>query len=271
MGTIPRDLGGDVARIARDVSFNQSSIESINQGGEIDSNTISAPVLTASLVLSEAPIVPNTLELTRVSDGHLYTPNVDYWQEGHGFQNLRIPAGTPLTAEYLREDLISNGHVILINGSRFPQRANLNITGDFLATDNAEDDTTEIMLPGITDPEGSSTLELDNDWTATTPAVYYKDRGRVYLQGVIADGTTTTGTTLFTLPAGYWPAYEVWLVALSDTGPVRLDVATDGTVNIGPTAPGNTWLSLDGLSFRPGLSTGRYPRVDLYPPFYPRR
>lgn len=274
---IPRDLGVQVARIARDVSFNQVSGETMNQGGEFESGFVRAPGVGESLELSEAPLVANTLELLRASDGQPYRPNVDYWQEPHGFQNLRMPAGTVLTAEYLREDLASSGHAIYINGVRLPQRGSLRITGDVVGVDNPEEDATEALLSGESQPETASPLGLDNGWAqavgSTGPAVYYKDRQRAYLQGVIAGGATATGTVLFVLPAECRSAYECWLHSLTDAGPVRLDVRTNGEVAIGegPFEAGNAWLSLDGLSFRLGLSTRRYPRANLYPPFYPRR
>lgn len=47
---------------------------------------------------------------------------------------------------------------------------------------------------------------INNAWTAVAPVKYYKDRGRVYIQGTVTGGAA--GDTLFTLPAGYRPSQD---------------------------------------------------------------
>lgn len=79
-------------------------------------------------------------------------------------------------------------------------------------------------------------------------AGYYKDPfGRVHLTGVIKSGTINTAA--FILPGGYRPKARLIFVnqAGEDTG-FRIDVAGDGSVI--PVNGTNTYVSLDGISFR---------------------
>lgn len=80
-------------------------------------------------------------------------------------------------------------------------------------------------------------------------AAYYKDPfGVVHLRGVIKDGTDVSGTALFTLPVGYRPPAQELFTVISSSALGRVDIATTGNVVI--TSGSNTWLSLDGLTFR---------------------
>ena len=50
------------------------------------------------------------------------------------------------------------------------------------------------------------TPSLQNGWQASSPVKFYKDEfGVVHVTGYIHSGTTSAGTTLFTLPVGYRP------------------------------------------------------------------
>lgn len=79
---------------------------------------------------------------------------------------------------------------------------------------------------------------------------YYRDRGRVYLKGLVKPNAAGPGTVMATLPPGYRPAqFEHLPAALTPTAnatdPVRVD--TGGQIflqyNVG-------WVSLSGTSFR---------------------
>ena len=81
-------------------------------------------------------------------------------------------------------------------------------------------------------------------------ASFYKDRGRVYLEGTVKSGSTGSAATIFTLPAGYRPAAsKLFSPAVAGTSTGRVDVFSDGRVV--PQSVANTnYLSLEGISFR---------------------
>lgn len=272
--SFPRHLWPSVQRAALDAIATRDllPIPQANFGGETsESKSIYAPAANADYVLGDTPLVPDTLELERISDGHVYLPWQDYYETASGFINLRIPAGEALTAEYVADTLVAGGHKIEVNGAEMFQQPNLRILGDVTGTNNAEDEATELVFsnPAVQPPETAIEPVLLNSWEVaagdTGPALYYRDRLRVYFGGVLTAGTVTAGTVLFTLPDGYRPVYECWLSTLSDAGPVLLTVQTTGDVVIGdgPVGAGNDWLTLDGISFRYKVSSG------LYPTFYP--
>lgn len=87
-------------------------------------------------------------------------------------------------------------------------------------------------------------VNLDTD----RPAGFYRDRGRVFLTGLIKSGTMNT--TAFTLPTGYRPASVNGLIfpAVSNTALGILVISSTGTVV--PNFGSNVYFSLDGVSFR---------------------
>jgi len=99
-------------------------------------------------------------------------------------------------------------------------------------------------------PSGSPILE--NGWSnynpvTHTPAGYYKTQdGIVHLEGLIKDGTTTSDTLLFTLPAGYRPYLSHSFATIcSGPGVAQLVVNDDGTVRLGGLTGTNGFLQLD--------------------------
>lgn len=82
------------------------------------------------------------------------------------------------------------------------------------------------------------------------PAGFYKDRGRVYLQGTVKKSTVVADRdVIFTLPAGYIPAVQSLFASLSANVSCRVDVNMTGEVVV--TKGGNSaYVSLNGLSFR---------------------
>jgi hypothetical protein len=85
-------------------------------------------------------------------------------------------------------------------------------------------------------------------------AGYYKDDfNMVRVSGLIKSGTTTAGTVLLTLPAGYRPALIEERATLSWNGttivPVFLNVQPGGNLTISVGAPGNTFMLVD-ITFR---------------------
>lgn len=90
-----------------------------------------------------------------------------------------------------------------------------------------------------------------NGWVnfaASTPAGFYRDRGRVYLTGKIKSGTV--GATAFTLPDGYLidESGGADFACVSNAAFGNLIVLAAG--QIVPFVGSNVWFSLDGVSFR---------------------
>lgn len=92
---------------------------------------------------------------------------------------------------------------------------------------------------------------LQNSWANysgfDTAGYRIDDRGAVSLKGVIAGGTTTAGTVLFTLPEGYRPSARKMLIAENTGADGRVDIRTSGDVTIEQGS--NTYLSLENIHF----------------------
>ena len=101
---------------------------------------------------------------------------------------------------------------------------------------------------------------FENSWvnydTTTWPAAgFYKAGGRVWLQGMVNRGASAlTLSTVFTLPDGYRPAKRSLLTATATGALARVDVYSDGQVQLvsGTVGTGgsSSYLSLEGISFR---------------------
>ncbi len=82
-----------------------------------------------------------------------------------------------------------------------------------------------------------------------TAAYYKSNTGRVYLRGLVKAGLTGHERTIFTLPAGLRPPGRELRIVISTDSAGRIDIMTDGRVV--PSGVRNSWVSLDGISFRP--------------------
>jgi hypothetical protein len=81
-------------------------------------------------------------------------------------------------------------------------------------------------------------------------ARYRKVGGIVELQGLIKDGTTTNGTTLFTLPQGYRPTKRLIFISVQyQADPYDVLIYPDGSVIINYVTT-SVWLSLSGIFFK---------------------
>lgn len=94
---------------------------------------------------------------------------------------------------------------------------------------------------------------LLNSWvnygSGYAPAGYYKDlSGMVHVEGMIKDGTTTSGTNLFNLPAGFRPAERMSFAAASVSVIARIDVLADGNVQA-ITSVSSGFLALNNVHF----------------------
>jgi hypothetical protein len=97
---------------------------------------------------------------------------------------------------------------------------------------------------------------LLNGWvnfgSGNIEASFYKDEfGVVHLSGLIKSGTTTGGTTLFTLPIGYRPPLSINFITADVDGFARLFITNTGVVGIDANVS-NIYLSLNQISFKVG-------------------
>jgi hypothetical protein len=93
------------------------------------------------------------------------------------------------------------------------------------------------------------------------PAAYRKERGRVFLQGLVrytspvpggCEENGAQGDEIFTLPAGYRPATgQIFGVEAGNGQHARVDVESDGQVRC-QYGPAKTYLSLSGIDFVAG-------------------
>lgn len=102
-------------------------------------------------------------------------------------------------------------------------------------------------------PAPAQTLTLQNSWVAYDVSYTIqakKQANLVRLTGLIKSGTTTTGTVIATLPAGYRPAQNTWFSVMTDTNgqAARVYVSPVGNVVLHYT-PSSGFLSLDDIAF----------------------
>lgn len=116
-------------------------------------------------------------------------------------------------------------------------------------------DTTKISLAALEEPEleGWKDLILLNSWvefdTSRTPPQYMKTSdGIVHLRGTIKNGTTTSGTNLFNVPAGYRPDFRHSFSLDSNLLHGRIDVYPDGNVKVVTVSA--THCCFDGIVYR---------------------
>lgn len=106
--------------------------------------------------------------------------------------------------------------------------------------------------PGDTMPDGTTAGSFANSWVdyggSTSAVSFRKDKtGRVWLKGVMKDGTVASGTPAFTLPAGFRPSDNTYLAVDANGAHGTLEIQTDGDVCV--MNGSNLSVSLDGLSF----------------------
>ena len=94
---------------------------------------------------------------------------------------------------------------------------------------------------------------LQNGWVDYSAAyeqtAYMKDSlGFVHVRGCMKNGTTTLGTLLFTLPAGYRPARAAYLPCSNLTTYAGCEITAGGLVNF--ISGNNTFYSLGHIVFR---------------------
>lgn len=97
-------------------------------------------------------------------------------------------------------------------------------------------------------------LPLSNGWVTTSAAAAYCKIGPVtYLRGSVGSGTSTPGTVIGTLPAGFRSPVSLQRATVyfyAQWYATEIDIYPDGRITMGATAPVGTpnYLSLD-ISF----------------------
>ena len=131
--------------------------------------------------------------------------------------------------------------------------------------------TSILKVSEIQDPTNSNTaLEIDSSGIVTMPQndsgwitptlnspfthysspygdVQYRKIGDIVnIQGLVNVNSASDGSTTFTLPSGYRPSiYIITSQKNGNTGEARVDVQTDGDVEMTKAANNATWLSLN--------------------------
>jgi hypothetical protein len=119
-------------------------------------------------------------------------------------------------------------------------------------SERAGNTTGDVWFDWISTPKSTAPLTLSNSWVAGSWGItFYKENGVVRLSGRLSNGTTTAGTTVATLPAGFRPAFDIFFVVAcgagaSSTGVVT--ISTAGVITIVNVA-NNTYLDLGSISF----------------------
>lgn len=147
MTSFQRQPAIKVAKIAREVAQWDRAITGMSDGGETAGSIVLVPLENTAVTVEDAVITPDTMVITRVSDGFVYEAGTDYLQDQHGFLNVTIPEDTEVEVTYLRSDYAQPGHRIQLNGVTLTQREFLNfVAGVAAVTDNEADGSTDVDL-----------------------------------------------------------------------------------------------------------------------------
>lgn len=122
-------------------------------------------------------------------------------------------------------------------------------------------------VPGVSGAgEVWNLLAGQNGWTVggagQRPQYRQMPDGTVMLRGIFAPGTTTNGTVMTSLPAGYRPQQESrFITADTGTGTAfrHINIQTNGNVLVFNAATGGGATSLDGIRFAIPLLGGAGP------------
>ena len=121
----------------------------------------------------------------------------------------------------------------------------------------------EVLDEGVGTKGVFKTPTFENSWTNASNTAYQvarfvkRDEGDVLLEGVLASGTLTGDTTMFTLPTGFRPAKRLTFIAPCFTsggvhGQAVVRIDPDGTVRMRNASTGGIQLlelSLCGINF----------------------
>lgn len=136
-----------------------------------------------------------------------------------------------------------------------------NAVGDVFVVYTVVDSTHADLFPTNMNVRDGSTLDtgwqsgtylLQNGWTqyaSWEPMAYRKKDGIVRLKGLLAPGTTTVGTILLTMPAGYRPGGHSHTPVASGFGAGGgcLNINTNGNFALNYNCTG--WISLNNIAY----------------------
>ena len=176
-----------------------------------------APAVGSERKLSRSGIVEGNLILANPDGATVYERGVDFVETALGFDNLSIPAGTALSADYFYR----------------PSEA---------ASATPEPKVSE----GPLSTRGGWAIEAGGE-----EPVVRVEGPRSFLSGVLSGGATAAGSQVFVLPRGSEPPTRRRLAAMTDAGPVVLVVSPAGVAMLGdgPFVAGNGWMLLEGLNW----------------------
>ena len=179
---------------------------------------------------------------------------------------IQLPASAGNRKIILYSD-VNNDHQFIgfgVNGDgalRYQTAVNVNDHIFYTAINSMSSDelfrikssTGNVAIKGIIENEAFITPTLVNGFTNYggnfAPAGYFKDEfGNVNLRGLVNTAGNPDGVTIFTLPVGYRPPYQLIFTTLNNDATARIDVFTDGAVKVASGSAG--WFNLEQISFR---------------------
>ncbi|MDB5179618.1 MAG: hypothetical protein JWN12_250 [Candidatus Saccharibacteria bacterium] len=203
----------------------------------LDSNASGIATITSDTAPASPKVSSSTSEPTNVTfswpkvttaTGYTFEYKINSGGWNTGFTNQTTQTFTVTNATH--QDVV-NARVTAINSAG-----------------NSGYGTSSVTIPLWT------SFALQNSWTDYSPpfasAAYTKTSGGViFLKGMIRSGSGTVAT----LPVGYRPAMSVMFETSSNQAGSRIDVRSDGTINLA--VGSNAWVSLDGIEFMPASAT----------------
>lgn len=160
---------------------------------------------------------------------------------------------------------VYNTGVVDIDSVGIPSSSWISFADIVFKTSNSSNDETHTPDLGEDSNTGWTQLEsgdFSNSWTNYSdanygPSFYRKTgNGEVMMKGLVSSGTVTAGTTMFTLPAGYRPAYPLIGVGHCNGGYWEYRINTDGEVYTGGVVPTNSWVSTANIRFMASDTSG---------------
>lgn len=212
------------------ILHNQMEQVAANTGPE---NSMVAVVGTASAVIPAVQIIGNNMNAHGNAAHQIYLDYANYTKIRDNY--MLEPTGTAIQVQ----STTSNTEI----------HYNTFTNGQTAATSVGD---AGIATIGVVRP-----VTLVNGWYNPDAATYGPvgatklSNGLVVCTGVIAGGSTASGTKLFTLPTGLRPSYAHRFVVNAMTGsslaPAYIDVHANGDVVI--SSGGNTYVALDSITF----------------------
>lgn len=192
----------------------------------------------------------NAVEWTILASGNIYTADTEFTS-----QTAILNADNAYDLRMTITDYFSTTTVLMEIPTAFTL-IDFNASGKGLCIGGvSSSDRFVVLIPSDLKQEEIIAPTLLNGWTDYSPTTYqpcgfFKDScGMVHLSGMVAGGTITAGTGLFTLPDGYRPSKtEIFLcITASGTGSIRIDANGNVILRSGANA---TWTSLSGIAFK---------------------